>query len=341
MKVCVAGGAGFIGSHLAKKLKELGHYVIVADIQKNIYFEQYEFCDEFHQVDLRYLDNCISVTKDCDQVYNLSCLMGGMGFISLNQATILYINTMISFNMLEAARINNVSRYFYSSSACIYPNYKQLNEQNLGLAEDDAWPAEPQDSYGLEKLCTEELCMHYDNEFNIKVRIGRFHNIYGPYGTWFGGKEKSPAAFARKVLVATDSVEVWGDGEQTRTYCYIDDCIDAILLLMNSDYNKPLNIGSDYLVSINSLALLALTLVDKPDIKLNHIKGPLGVRGRSSDNTLVKKILNWEPKVSLEEGMKKTIEWIRSQLDDYEGDEDFKISQVSEKVTPDTAYGLR
>lgn len=338
MRVCVAGGAGFIGSHLAKRLKSEGHYVIIADIKRNEYFNEEDLCDEFYQVDLRNLDNCILVTKDCEHVFNLAAYMGGMGFITVNNASILYINTMISFNMLEASRINRVKRFFYSSSACIYPEHKQMDSENEGLKEYDAWPADPQDSYGLEKLCTEELCMHYDDEFDIEVRVARFHNIYGPYGAWYGGKEKSPAAFARKAIVAKDYFEVWGDGEQTRSYCYIDDCIDGILLLMNSNYNKPLNIGSSELVSINTLALLALTLVDKSNVKLKHISGPMGVRGRSSDNSLIKEILNWEPRIPLEEGMLKTIEWIKTQIHTIDSSIDLSTSIISQRVTPDNAY---
>ena len=329
MRVCVAGGGGFIGSHLAKRLKKEGHYVIVADIKENEYFSQNELCDEFYLVDLRELDNCLKVTKDCDWVFNLACLMGGMGMISYNHGAILYINTMISFNMLEAARINSVKRFFYSSSACIYPEYKQIENDNPGLKEDDAWPADPQDAYGLEKLCTEELCMHYNKDFGIEVRIGRFHNIYGPYGTWKGGKEKAPAAFARKAIAATDYVEVWGDGKQTRSFCYIDDCIEGILLLMNSDYNKPLNIGSDCLISVNDLAVLALQLINKKDIELRHIPGPIGVNGRNSDNTLIKEILHWSPSTTLQDGLLLTINWIKGEMEKYSNNsDDLNISKI-------------
>lgn len=341
MKVCVAGGSGFIGSHLAKRLKSEGHYVVIADIKENEYFSGEELYDEFHIVDLRDINNCLKVTTECDWVFNLACLMGGMGAISFNHATILYINTMISFNMLEASRINNVKRFFYSSSACVYPEYKQEEIINNGLKEEDAWPADPQDAYGLEKLCTEELCMHYDNEFDIEVRIGRFHNIYGPYGTWKGGKEKAPAAFARKAIVATDYVEVWGNGEQTRSFCYINDCVEGILLLMNSDYNKPLNIGSDYLISVNDLAVLALRLVNKKDIELRHIPGPVGVNGRNSDNTLIKEVLHWAPSISLEDGLLITINWIKEQISKYEDTpHDFTVSKTVPACNPSNAYDI-
>src|SRR3972149_1547541 len=248
MRICVAGGAGFIGSHLAKRLKSQGHYVIVADIKQNEYFPEEDFCDQFMLLDLKSLDNCLIATKDCEWVFNLACLMGGMGTISFNHAVILYGNTMISFNMLESARRNKVKRFFYSSSACVYPEYAQIDYNNTGLKEESAWPADPQDAYGLEKLCTEELCMHYSKDFGMEVRIARYHNIYGPYGTWKGGKEKAPAAFARKALSASSHVEIWGNGEQTRSFCYIDDCVEGTLHLMNSDYDQPLNIGSDEII---------------------------------------------------------------------------------------------
>jgi len=338
MRICIGGGSGFIGSHLAKRLKKEGHYIIIADINKNEYFTADELYDEFHHVDLRYLDNCLKVTKECDWVFNLAAYMGGMGTISYNNGAILYINTMISFNMLEASRINNVKRFFYSSSACIYPEYKQINYNNVELKEDDAWPADPQDAYGLEKLCTEELCMHYNKDFGLEVRIGRFHNIYGPYGTWKGGKEKAPAAFARKAIVAKEYVEVWGDGEQTRSFCYIDDCIEGILLLMNSNYNKPLNIGSDYLISVNDLAKLALQLVNKKDVELRHIPGPIGVNGRNSDNTLIKEILNWSPSIPLKDGLLITINWIKDEINKDLGDDDLTISKIVTLCNPSNAY---
>ena len=341
MRVCVAGGSGFIGSHLAKRLKRDGHYVVVADIKENEYFKQEEFCDEFHLVDLRSLENCLKVTRDCDWVFNLACLMGGMGTVSFNHGTILYINIMISFNMLEASRINKVERFFYSSSACIYPEYRQGEEENEGLKEEDAWPADPQDAYGLEKLCTEELCMHYDKEFGIKVRIARFHNIYGPYGTWKGGKEKAPAAFARKAIVASDYVEVWGDGEQTRSFCYIDDCIEGVLLLMKSEYNEPLNIGSDFLISINDLALLSLKLAGKENVELRHIPGPIGVRGRNSDNSLIQRILHWTPSTTLQEGLLITINWVKEEIDKCPDSHlDLSVSKTVPLCNPTNAYDL-
>jgi len=315
MRILIGGGAGFIGSHIAKRLKGEGHYVIIADVQKNIYFQESEICNEFHQIDLRFLDNCLKVTKDVEWVFNLAADMGGMGFIQANHSVILYNNTMVSFNMLEAARKNKVSRFFYSSSACVYPNYKQLDPSNPGLKEVDAWPAEPQDAYGLEKLCTEELLKHYQKDFGLQVRIARFHNIYGPQGTWKGGREKAPAAFNRKALASTKDFEMWGDGKQTRSFTYIDDCVEGVLRLMKSDYSEPINLGSDEMVSMNELAAIALEHAEKKDLPLRHIPGPEGVRGRNSENTLIKQVLGWAPSISIKEGMRSTSVWIKTQLE--------------------------
>jgi len=265
-RVCVGGGSGFIGSHLAKRLKdEFGYYVVVADRKKNEFWKSEEFCNEFHQVDLRSLKNCIKVTKDCEEVYNLAADMGGMGFIQSNESVLLFNNSMISANVLEASRRNKVKRYFFAGSACCYNEKKQLEVDNPGLKESDAWPAWPQDTYGLEKLYAEEMAMIYGRDFDIVTRIARFHNIYGPYGTWRGGREKAPAAFCRKAAAVEEkeAVEIWGDGKQTRSFCYIDDCVEGIIRLMNSDYDKPVNIGSDEMVSVNELVRMALSFDDK------------------------------------------------------------------------------
>merc|ERR1711988_644001 len=238
------------------------------------------------------------------------------GFIQSNHSRILYNSTMISFNVAEAARAAGVKRFWYASSACIYPEFKQLTEEVSGLKEDDAWPAQPQDAYGLEKLMTEELLMHYDSDFGMECRIGRFHNIYGPFGTWKVGREKAPAAFCRKAITSTKEFEMWGNGKQTRSFCYIDDCVEGILRLMVSDYKKPLNIGSDEMVSMNEMADIALGFKgDKIPIK--HIPGPEGVRGRNSDNTLIKQVLGWAPQTPLREGLKYTYDWIHAQVDEY------------------------
>jgi len=315
-RVCVGGGAGFIGSHLAKRLRAMGCYVVVADRKRHEFWAESAYCDEFLECDLRSLANCLKATKDCSEVYNLAADMGGMGFIQSNESVLMFNNTMISSNMLEASRSNGVARYFYSSSACCYNEKKQLDVANPGLKEHDAWPAWPQDTYGLEKLYAEEMTMIYGRDFEIVTRVARFHNIYGPHGTWRGGREKAPAAFCRKAAVAEkgSTLEIWGDGKQTRSFCFVDDCVEGILRLMASDYDKPLNIGSDEMISINDLCTLALSFDGKQDSVLRkHIAGPEGVRGRNSDNTLIRAVLGWEPQIKLAEGLKRTYEWIKEQ----------------------------
>lgn len=318
LRILVAGGGGFIGSHLAKRLKEEGHWVRIVDWKPNEYFEESQICDEFLPLDLRDMNNCIKATEGIQWVYDLAADMGGMGFIQSNHSTILYNNTMISFNLIEAARrAGTVVRFFYSSSACIYPEHKQLDPSNPGLKESDAWPAAPQDAYGLEKIVTEELAKYYNKDFGIEFRIARFHNIYGPQGTWKGGREKAPAAFCRKARCTTPEIgfEMWGDGEQTRSFCYIDDCVEGVIRLMRSDFREPLNIGSDEMVSMNDMAAMALEYAGKKDtVKVNHIPGPEGVRGRNSDNTLIKQVLGWVPSISLADGLKRTFAWIDTQV---------------------------
>jgi len=314
-RVLIAGGGGFIGSHLAKRLKNEGNYVIVADWQRNEYFKEEDYCDEFHLLDLRWLETCLKATTNVEDVYNLAADMGGMGFIQSNHAAILYNNIMISFNMVEAARRNGVKRFFYSSSACIYPEYKQTDEANPGLKESDAWPAEPQDAYGLEKLASEELCKWYGKDFkNMQFRVARFHNIYGPQGTWKGGREKAPAAFCRKVIASTSEFEMWGDGKQTRSFCYIDDCVEGVIRLMNSDFNQPINIGSEEMISMNDMAKLIMGF-DNKDLAIRHIPGPEGVRGRNSDNTLIREKLGWAPGISLKDGLQRLYTWLKNEIE--------------------------
>jgi len=331
-RVVVAGGGGFIGSHLAKKLKGDGCYVIVGDWKENEYFKQEEFCDEFHLFDLRTLDKCLELTKGADEVYNLAADMGGMGFIQSNNSLILYNNTMISFNMIEASRKNGVKRFFYSSSACVYPEEKQMEVNSCvdGLKESDAWPAHPQDAYGLEKLVTEEICKHYMKDFGMQTRFARFHNIYGPQGTWKGGREKAPAAFCRKVICSEKTFQMWGDGTQTRSFCYIDDCVEGIIKIMKSDYADALNLGSDRLISMNDLAEMVKKIAKKEKslTNVNDLSGPQGVRGRNSDNTLIKEKLNhWAPSTTLEVGIQKTYDWIKLQIEaEQKADSKFDIS---------------
>jgi len=318
-KILVTGAGGFIGSHLSKRLKEEGMWVRAVDWKENEYMEVDTFCHEFINLDLRWPENCKKACEGMEWCFNLAADMGGMGFIQSNHSRILFNSTMISFNVAEAARVAGVKRFWYASSACIYPEYKQLDE-NLegasGLKEDDAWPAQPQDAYGLEKLMTEELLMHYDADFGMECRIGRFHNIYGPFGTWKGGREKAPAAFCRKAITSKSEFEMWGNGKQTRSFCYIDDCVEGILRLMVSDYKKPLNIGSDEMVSMNEMADIVLGFKGEK-IPVKHIPGPEGVRGRNSDNTLIKQVLGWAPQTSLREGLKYTYDWINARVGEY------------------------
>ncbi|KAE8688485.1 GDP-mannose 3,5-epimerase 1 [Hibiscus syriacus] len=288
LRISITGAGGFIASHIARRLKSEGHYIIASDWKKNEHMTEDMFCHEFHLVDLRVMENCLKVTNGVDHVFNLAADMGGMGFIQSNHSVIMYNNTMISFNMLEAARISGVKRFFYASSACIYPEFKQL-ETNVSLKESDAWPAEPQDAYGLEKLATEELCKHYTKDFGIECRIGRFHNIYGPFGTWKGGREKAPAAFCRKAITSIDK-------------------------LTKSDFREPVNIGSDEMVSMNEMAEIVLSFEDK-NLRIHHIPGPEGVRGRNSDNTLIKEKLGWAPTMRLKDGLRITYFWIREQIE--------------------------
>lgn len=320
LRICITGSGGFIASHLAKRLKDEGHHIIGCDWKRNEHMAEEMFCHEFHLVDLRVYENCLKVCTGCDHVFNLAADMGGMGFIQSNHSVIMYNNTMISFNMLEAARNAGIKRFFYASSACIYPEGKQLTtELQAGLKESDAWPAEPQDAYGLEKLASEELAKHYQGDFGMQTRTARFHNIYGPYGTWKGGREKAPAAFCRKALTAMTEFEMWGDGKQTRSFTFIDDCVEGILRMTKSDFSEPLNLGSDEMVSMNEMADMILGFSDKK-LPIKHIPGPEGVRGRNSDNTLIKEKLGWAPSIKLADGLKITHDWIKSRIDAEGGD---------------------
>jgi nucleoside-diphosphate-sugar epimerase len=313
-RVCVTGAGGFIGHHLVTFLKQHGYWVRGVD-QKYPEYTDVD-ADEFELLDLRRWDSALQATRGVDQVYALAADMGGMGYIASHHAEILRNNSLINLHTLDAARINNVQRYLYSSSACVYPEYRQTETDVVPLRESDAYPAQPQDAYGWEKLFTELLCSYYSDELPIQTRIVRFHNIYGPLGTYDGGREKAPAAICRKVALAEDggSIEIWGDGEQTRSFCYIDDCVEGIYRIMQSDYTKPLNLGTDEMVSINELAHLVVELAGKRDISLTHVPGPQGVRGRNSDNSLLRKVLGWEPTTSLRDGLVPTYRWIAEKL---------------------------
>jgi GDP-D-mannose 3', 5'-epimerase len=246
----------------------------------------------------------------------LAADMGGMGFISSNHGTIFHNNLLINLNTIEAARVHGAGRYLFSSTACVYPEHLQDHTDVVPLREEVAYPANPQDAYGWEKLVAERLCLYYAEEFGLETRIVRFHNVYGPYGTYDGGREKVPAALCRKVALAEPggSIEVWGDGEQTRSFCHVDDCVEGIHRIMRSGYDSPLNLGTDRMVSVNQLARIIIDISGKPRIGIEHVDGPQGVRGRNSDNTRLREVIGWEPRVSLEEGLVPTYRWIEEQV---------------------------
>lgn len=311
--ILVCGAGGFIGTHLVRSLRAQGHYVIGADLK----FPEFSITEanEFHQVDLR---NQRSVTRlfkrDIDEVYQLAADMGGAGFIfsGENDADIMHNSAIINLNILHEMTFRSVKKIFYSSSACIYPGHNQQDASNPLLSESSAYPAEPDSEYGWEKLFSERLYASYARNYGLDVRVGRLHNVFGPEGTWCGGREKAPAALCRKVLEAGEVVEVWGPGTQTRSFMYIDDCIEGIHRLMASTYTQPLNIGSARMISINELVKLVCEIAGKP-VEIRNVPGPLGVMGRTSDNTLIQQVLGWAPADSLEAGLAATLKWIELQ----------------------------
>jgi len=316
-RILVTGGGGFIGSHMARYLYQQGNFVRVADIKFDDYIQE-KYCSEKLRLDLRKLENCLEATRGIDKVYNFAANMGGIGFITSVFADVMHDNVLINTYMLEASVQNKVKRFLFSSSACVYPNFKQIKPEVEGLKEEDVYPADPNEAYGWEKLFTEEMVKAYQIDRGLDARIPRYHNIYGPEGTYKGGREKAPAALCRKVAEASNpgTIEIWGDGKATRSYCYIDDCIKGTVALMESNYDKPLNIGSDRLVSVADLADIIIKISGKKITKTYNPSAPEGVRGRNADLTLVKKVLAWEPQIRLEDGLARTYRWIKMMVEE-------------------------
>jgi GDP-D-mannose 3',5'-epimerase len=315
-KILVCGAGGFIGTYLVESLKTQGHYVVGADLHYPLYSKTQ--ADEFYIMDLRIQENVDRlITSDIDEVYQLAADMGGAGYIFIgdNDADIMHNSASINLNVLTTMKQRGVKSVFYSSSACMYPSHNQEDPDNPLCTEDSAYPANPDSEYGWEKLFSERLYMSFARNYGFKVRIARFHNIFGPRGSWNNGKEKAPAALCRKVALCEENgtIDVWGPGIQTRSFLYIDECIEGIHRIMASDYDKPLNLGSTRMISINNLVYLIADLVGKK-VNIQNVPGPMGVMGRNSDNTLIRKTINWSPDEDLESGLKKTYEWINEQI---------------------------
>ena len=314
MKIVVTGAGGFIGHHLVNCLRSEGHWVRGVDIKRPEFEES--SADEFILADLRNFESCIQATQGMHDVYQLAADMGGIGYISGNHALLTRNNALINSHMLEASRVSKVKRYLYTSSACVYPGYLQDSEDVAPLREQQAMPADPEKGYGWEKLFAEQLTTYYHEECGLDVRIVRFHNIYGPLGTYDGGKEKAPAAICRKVASAADGagIEVWGDGEQTRSFCYIDDCIEGLRRIMESSYTKPINLGTEEMITVNQLVDAVCTAANKRLFRNHDLTKPQGVRGRNSDNTILAEIVGWQPEITIWEGIKPTYDWIAAEI---------------------------
>ena len=315
-RVLVMGAGGFIGGHLVKRLKAEGQWVRGVDIKQHEHAES--AADEFIVGDLRDPELVAAVVEGMEDVYQLAADMGGAGYLFTGEhdAAVMHNSALINLNTLELGVKAGVKRFFYSSSACIYPEYNQMDPQNPICSESSAYPAQPDSEYGWEKLFSERLYLSYMRNYGVTVRVARFHNIFGPEGTWDGGKEKAPAAMCRKVAQAPEygEIEIWGDGTQTRSFLFVDECVEGVRRLMESDFTGPVNIGSEEMVTINQLAELVMQIAGKK-VNLRHIKGPLGVRGRNSDNKLIYEKLGWRPSHSLQEGLEKTYAWIASQVE--------------------------
>ena len=312
--VLVTGAGGFIGHHLIKRLKQEGFWVRGVDLRKPE-FEPSD-ADEFQILDLRLWNSCLSATRKVDKIYHLAADLGGIGHPSAAHASISHNNALINTHMLECARIRRVDRFFFASSASVYAPGKQQELDSAPLQEDDAYPAAPERGRGWEKLWTEQLCQYYREDYGLNIRIARLHNAYGPLATFQGGREKAPAALARKVALLEDGdeIEIWGDGQQTRSFLYIDDCVEGLLRIMASDYACPLNLGSEAVISIDGLVDLLSAIAGKSFVKRHDLNKPQGVRSRSSDNSRLRQILRWEPSVSLERGLTATYNWIQTEI---------------------------
>ncbi len=314
-KFLIVGGGGFIGGHLVKRLLNEGNKVRAVDIKPfELWFQKFDSVEN-HSLNMENHENCLKMSRDMDYVINLACNMGGIGFIENNKADCM-LSVLINTNLLRACKENNIKRYFFSSSACAYNKDLQTNPNIEGLREVDAYPAMPEDGYGWEKLFSERMCRHFTEDYGLETRVARFHNIYGPMGTFDGGREKAPAAICRKVIEAKlndrEIIDVWGDGTQTRSFLYIDDCLDAVLKLFHSNFSDPINIGSDEKVTINQLLEIAENLSGKKFKRNYQLDKPQGVKGRSSNNDLIKEKIGWNYKHSLKDGIHKTYEWIEN-----------------------------
>ena len=317
MKFLICGAGGFIGGHLTNKLMQEGHEVVCADVKPLEYWFQIFDKNKNYSLDLKEYENCLKVTKDVDYIYNMACNMGGMGFIENNKAECM-LSVLINTNLLRACLVSKVKKYFFSSSACVYNAQKQKETFIPALKEADAYPAEPEDGYGWEKLFSERMCRHFSEDFGLETRVLRYHNVYGPLGTYDGGREKAPAALCRKIINAKNNnqneIEVWGDGNQTRSFMFIDDCIVGTKEIFESNHSEVFNLGSAEQVSINQMIEM-IEKISNHKVKRKYLLDkPKGVRGRSSDNTLIKEKIDWEPNISLYSGLEKTYKWIYDQM---------------------------